>query len=135
MEHPNAAAYRRTAEAFRAGDTEALARLIDDEVIWHVPGTSSLAGEIRGREALFSWFDRFHKVTEGTFTLKEHDVLGTDDHVVALSEMSAIRDGVRVSVNMVIVMHFRDGRQQERWFHPSDPAAFDALLGAPAYRR
>jgi ketosteroid isomerase-like protein len=129
VEHSNAVAYRQTADAFRARDTEALAGLIDVEVVWHVPGTHPLAGEIRGREALFRWFERLHQVTEGTFTLKEHDVLGTDDHVVALSDMSAIRDGVRVSVSVVSVMHFREGRQQERWFHPSDPTAWDALLG------
>jgi ketosteroid isomerase-like protein len=132
VEHSNVAAYRRTADAFRARDTEILAGLIDDEVVWHVLGSSPLAGEIRGCEALFRWFDRLHEVTEGTFTLKEHDVLGTDDHVVALSDMSAVRDGVRISVNVVSVMHFRDGRQQERWFHPSDPTAWDALLGGSA---
>jgi ketosteroid isomerase-like protein len=132
VEHSNVAAYRRTADAFRERDTEILAGLIDDEVVWHVLGSSPLAGGIRGREALFRWFDRLHEVTEGTFTLKEHDVLGTDDHVVALSGMSAVRDGVRISVNVVSVMHFRDGRQQERWFHPSDPTAWDALLGGSA---
>lgn len=131
VDHPNAAAYRRTADAFRARDTEALAGLIDDEVVWHVPGTTPLAGEVVGRDALFGWFDRLREVTDGTFTLKEHDVLGTDDHVVALSEVSAVRDGSRVSVNVVIVMHFRDGRQQERWFHPSDLAAWDAVFGGP----
>jgi uncharacterized protein len=132
VEHRNAAAYRRTADAFRARDTEALAALLDDEVIWHVPGSSPLAGEIRGLDSLFGWFNRLHEVTEGTFTLKEHDVLGTDDHVVALSVMSAVRNGVGVSVTVVSVMHFREGRQQERWFHPSDPAAWDALLGGSA---
>lgn len=95
-------------------------------------GTSpapTVAGEIRGREALFQWFERLQQVTGGTFTLEEHDVLGTDDHVVALSDMSAIRNGVRVKASVVSVMHFREGRQQERWFHPADPSAWDALLG------
>ena len=129
MEHPNAVAYRRTADAFRARDSEALAQLIANDVIWHVPGNSPLAGEIHGIDALFEWFDRLHQVTNGTFGLREHDVLATDDHVVALSDMSSERDGRRVSVNVVSVMHFRDGRQLERWFHPSDPVAYDALLG------
>ncbi len=132
VEHSNVAAYCRTADAFRARDTEALAELIDRDVIWHVPGISPLAGEIRGREALFEWFDRLHEITDGTFTLKEHDVLGTDDQVVALSEMGAVRDGAPIVVNVVSVMHFRDGRQQEQWFHPQDPAAWDVLLGSPA---
>ena len=37
MEHPDAVVYRRTADAFRAGDMETLAQLFDPEVIWHIP--------------------------------------------------------------------------------------------------
>src|SRR3954466_12712501 len=118
MEHPNAATYRRTADAFRARDSEALAHLIADDVIWHVPGESLLAGDISGRDELFRWFERLHQVTRGTFMLREHDVLANADHVVALSDMSSESDGLRVTVNVVSVMHFRDGRQLERWFHP-----------------
>jgi hypothetical protein len=47
--------------------------------------------------------------------IKEHDVLGTDAHVVALSNWSAVREGIPSSVDEVGVFHFRDGRQQERW--------------------
>jgi ketosteroid isomerase-like protein len=129
MEHSDAVTYRRTADAFRARDSEALAQLIADDVIWHVPGGTPLAGDIEGLEALFRWFERLHLVTKGTFMLREHDVLANDHHVVALSDMSSESNGLRVSVNVVSVMHFRDGRQLERWFHPSDPAAWDALLG------
>ena len=132
MDHPDAAAYRRTADAFRAGDMGALGDLIDDDVVWHVPGNNPLAGEIHGRDALFRWFERLHQVTEGTFTLEEHDVLANDDHVVALSGMSATRDGKRVSVNVVSVFHFRNGRQHERWFHPSDFASWDRMLAGSA---
>jgi uncharacterized protein len=129
MEHPNALAYRRTADAFRAGDRDTLTELIDEDVVWHVPGSSSMAGDIHGREALFQFLDRLREVTDGTFVLKEHDVLGSDDHVVALSHMSAIHEGESVSIDVVSVFHFKDGRQQERWFHPSDTAAWDRMLG------
>ena len=130
VEHPNAVAYRRTANAFRAGDRDALAELIDDEVVWHVPGTGPLAGDIHGREAVLRWLERLHEVTHGTFTLQEHDVLGTDDHVVALSLTAAVQKGVGVKVHVVSVFHFRDGRQRERWFHPADLAAWDRMLGS-----
>lgn len=128
-DHPDAVAYRRTADAFRAGDMQTLSELIDGDVVWHIPGSSRLAGEIQGRDALWQWFDRLREITDGTFTLEDHDVLATDDHVVALNVMSAVMDGAHTSVNMANVMHFRNGRQQERWFHPSDYAAWDALLG------
>jgi uncharacterized protein len=67
MDHPNVTAYRRTADAFRAGDREALAALIDEDVVWHIPGSGPMAGDIQGREALFRFFDRLRDVTEGTF--------------------------------------------------------------------
>ena len=55
-EHPNAAAYRRTADAFRARDWDTVRSLVDDDVVWHVPGSHPLAGEIRGTEAVLgSW--------------------------------------------------------------------------------
>ena len=129
MDHPNATAYRRTADAFRAGDREALAALIDEDVVWHIPGSGPMAGDIHRREALFRFFDRLRDVTEGAFMIKEHDVLGSDEHVVALSNWSAVREGIPVSVDVVCVFHFREGRQQGRWNHPSDMAALDRVLG------
>jgi ketosteroid isomerase-like protein len=131
MEHPNALAYRRTADAFRAGDRDTLTKLIDQDVVWHVPGSSAAAGDIRGREAIFQFLEPLREVTDGTFVLKEHDVLGSNDHVVALSYMSGVREQETVSVDVVSVFHFRNGRQQERWFHPSDIAAWDRMLGGP----
>jgi uncharacterized protein len=127
-EHPNATVYRRTADAFRARDMEALRELIAEDVVWHVPGTGPLAGEIRGIEALFDWFDRLRDVTDGTFTLKEHDVLGNDRHVVALSRMGALRGRAQITVEVISVFHFRNGRQQERWFHPADMAVWNRML-------
>ena len=127
-EHPNAAAYRRTADVFRAQDMEALRDLIAPDVVWHVPGNTALAGEVRGVDALFDWFRRLRETTDATFTLEEHDVVGNDYHVVALSRMGAVRDGVPISVEVVSVFHYRGGRQQERWFHPTDLDAWDRML-------
>ncbi len=36
-EHPNATAYRRTADAFRSGNEAELVALMTDDVVWHVP--------------------------------------------------------------------------------------------------
>ena len=126
-EHPNATAYRLTADAFRAADKAALARLIDDDVVWHVPGRNRLAGDVRGRDALFEWFERLRDVTRGTFHLEEHDVLGNGEHVVALSRMSAVR-GEPIGVDVVSVFHYRDGRQVERWFLPADQDVWDRMF-------
>jgi ketosteroid isomerase-like protein len=92
-EHPNALAYRRTADAFRSGDILALADLLDIDVVWHIPGTHAMAGELRGRDQLIAWLGR---LPAKGFWLTEHDVFGNDDHVCALSLMGARRSGVDV---------------------------------------
>jgi len=54
-EHPNVAAYRRTADAFRARDFDAIRSLVAENVVWHVPGRHPMAGEIRGLDELVAW--------------------------------------------------------------------------------
>src|SRR5262249_24879938 len=121
-EHPNASRYRRTADAFRARDFNTLATLVDDEVVWHIPGRSSRSGDQRGRQAVVDWL---LGVASIGFWIREHDVFGNDEHVCALSYMGARRQDVNVETRVVSVFHYRDGRQQERWFYPEDMATWD----------
>ena len=125
-EHPNAAAYRRTADALRARDFASLGALLDEDVVWHVPGSHSRAGDIRGRDEVMRWLADLIKTG---FWLTEHDVLGNDEHVCALSNMGARRPGLEVETRVVSIFHFRDGRQVERWFFPEDAAAWDRIFG------
>ena len=125
VEHPNAIAYRRTADAFRAGDLTELASLLAADVVWHVPGTHSMSGDIVGRDALLVWLGQLQP--KG-FWLTEHDVLGSDEHVCALSMMGARRQGTDVQTRVVSVFHYREGQQLERWMYPDDPAAWEQIF-------
>jgi uncharacterized protein len=124
-EHPNAVAYRRTADAFRADDQVAFAALVATDAVWHVPGSHSMAGDIRGRDHLVAWLA---EARAKGFWLTEHDVFGNDEHVCALSMMGARRHGVDVQTRVVSVFHYRDGQQLERWFYPEDPAIWDQIF-------
>jgi ketosteroid isomerase-like protein len=124
-EHPNVVAYRRTADAFRARDFDVIRSLVAEDVVWHVPGGHPMAGEIRGLDDLVAWLGRLSQMG---FTLREHDVLGNDEHVCALSYMGAQRPGLEVEIRVTSVFHFRDGQQVERWFYPEDMAAWDAIF-------
>ena len=124
-EHPNAVSYRLTADAFRAADQAVLAELIDEDVVWHVPGTHSMAGDLRGRRELFAWFGRLRGMG---FWLTEHDVFGNDEHVCALSLMGARRTGLDVQTRVVSIFHYRDGRQLERWFYPDNLDVWDQIF-------
>jgi ketosteroid isomerase-like protein len=124
-EHPNAIAYRRAADAFRARDLATIEALVDEDVVWHVPGNHPRAGDIRGRTALIEWLAG---LADTGFWLREHDVLGNDEHVCALSYMGVRRPGVDVETRVVSVFHFRNGRQVERWFYADDPAIWDRIF-------
>ena len=124
-EHRNAVAYQRTVDAFRDRDFETLRSLFAEDVVWHVPGGSPMAGEIRGLDELVAWLGR---LAAYGFTIREHDVFGNDEHVCALSYIGARRPGVDFEVRVTSVFHFRDGQQVERWFYPEDMAAWDAIF-------
>jgi ketosteroid isomerase-like protein len=126
-EHPDAAAYRQTADAFRAGDFSRLEALIDPDVVWHVPGNHPRAGDIRGSDAVVAWLAG--RIELG-FWLTEHDVIANDEHVCVLSYMGVRRPGVNIQTRVVSIFHFRDGRQAERWFFPEDRPAWDRILDA-----
>jgi ketosteroid isomerase-like protein len=123
--HPNAIAYRRTADAFRSGDHDTLAALVATNVVWHVPGSHPMAGDVRGRDALVAWLDR---LPAKGFWLTETDVFGNDEHVCALSVMGARRAGVDVQTRVVSIFEYRDGQQLERWLYPDDVDAWDTIF-------
>jgi hypothetical protein len=97
-EHPNATAYRKAADAFRVGDLRAIETLIDESVVWHVPGRHRRAGDIRGRDALLAWLKGLAPLG---FWLREHDVFANDLHVCALSYMGARREGLEIETRVV----------------------------------
>jgi ketosteroid isomerase-like protein len=124
-EHPDALAYRRTADAFRSDDRELLESLIAPEVVWHVPGEHPMAGTISGRDALLAWLADVRRLG---FWLTEHDVFASDLHVCAISTMGARRNGVDVRTRVISIFRFRDGRQVERWLYPDDADAWNAIF-------
>jgi hypothetical protein len=50
-----------------------IATVVDEDVIWHVPGSHRRAGDIRGRDALLAWLASLAPLG---FWLREHDVFG-----------------------------------------------------------
>ncbi len=128
QDHRDAVTYRRAADAFRAGDLDALATTIHEKVIWHMPGGTWMARDLEGRAALVGYPREIVQRTNGTFTLQDVCVSGSDDHVLAVQRFGATVDGESRFFDVSSVMHFRDGLQKERWFHIHDVSAFDEFM-------
>jgi ketosteroid isomerase-like protein len=106
-DHPHLDVFRRTYAAFTTGDTDALAEVFAEEVVWHTPGRNPLSGDHQGRDATFASFAREFELSGGTYAVEVHDVVANDDHTVALLRSAAQRDGKSLEMNYVLVLHQR----------------------------
>jgi uncharacterized protein (TIGR02246 family) len=118
----NANLVRRGYAAFSTGDMAALSELFADDAVWHVPGSGSLSGAKHGRDAILAFFGELVARSGGTIKITLHDVIGGDEHTVALHHEFAESGGNRVDQNAANVFHVRDGRVSEVWELHDDPA-------------
>ena len=109
-EHPNVGRIKDGYAAFAKGDLAALNDLFAEDVLWHVSGRNQLAGEYRGRDAVYGFFGRLMEVTEGSFHLDVRAVLADDAHGVALVVTTGSRAGRSITTNDAHVFHLRDGK-------------------------
>lgn len=84
-----------------------------------------LSGDYEGKDAVFGLFGLLAQETGGSFKNEIHDMLGNDDHVVALVNASAVRGGKTLDGNVVHILHLKDGKMTEFWSFPEDQVTFD----------
>ena len=120
---------KRGYEAFQSGDLDLLRNeLFDPDIVWHSPGRNVLSGDYRGVDAVINLFVKQFEETGGTFKVELHDVLGSDDHAVALGTASGERNGKSMSEPYAHVCHFRDGKLTEAWILEYDPYKGDEFF-------
>jgi uncharacterized protein len=130
QQHLNVERTRRAYEAFGKGDLAALAELIAEDAVYHISGNSPLAGDYKGRDAVFGFFGKVMQETDGTFRIDVHDILANDDHGVALVRETAQRKGKNWDSRAVHITHAdSEGRVKEFWAFQEDSAAADAFFG------
>ena len=116
-EHPNVTVVREMNEAMAGGDMEGSARRVADDVVWHEIGS---AEPVRGKAALAEHMGDF-----AGYNIKwdVHDVLGSDDHVIALGTAVATKDGRSLTYRTAEIYHVKGGQVTERWAFSDDTKA------------
>jgi ketosteroid isomerase-like protein len=127
--HPNEALVRSLYEAQARGDLDAYVGHLTEDFVLHIPGRSRIAGDYRGEADVRRHFHEIAQLSGGTFRTSVHDVTVSRDHVVALIEATAERDGRTVSLPRAHVWHVRGDRLSELWLQPMDLYAFDEYWG------
>ena len=78
---------------------------------WHFPGRSPFGGDYEGIGQVLDWLGRTFQASDGTIRIELHDVIGNDEHVVALTTLRAERAGKRLQDNTVQIFHLQDGNR------------------------
>jgi uncharacterized protein len=129
--HPNAALiaefHRRQGAFYVGGPLEPLVELLAQDIRWHVPGTSPIAGDHRGRDAVLAYFERRRAIARGTMRMTVRDSLVDDEAVVELVDGSARLRGSSVTWRTVGVYRIRNGQLAETWLVPFDLDLFDRI--------
>jgi ketosteroid isomerase-like protein len=125
MAHPNAELVSRGYEAFGRGDLDTVMTLFADDIVWHVPGRSPIAGEYHGKDGVLAFFGKLMEETGGTFRLSVHDVAATDRHALAIIDGHAERHGKSYDFHAIHVWHLRDGKAEVFRGVPIDAYADD----------
>jgi ketosteroid isomerase-like protein len=129
MAHPNAELFAKGYAAFQAGDLDTVRDLFAPDIVWHVPGKSHLSGDYKGVDDTMASFLANMQETDGTFRLEVHDILGSDDHAVALATVKAEKDGKSLDDRYTHIVHIKDGKLTESWIMGEHQDEVDAFWG------
>lgn len=125
-DHPHAATYREVLERFNAGDPEAFAAVISDDIEWWAIGA---AEPVRGKAALVEAMA--DGMGDWNITAELHDVVANDSHLVALVNATAEHeDGSRLEYRTAEIHHIDgDGKITQRWAFSDDTQAIVDFFG------
>ena len=122
----NATVVRRGYDAFNTADMATLTEVMSENITWHTPGRSPIAGDHRGRDAAFAQFGRYGGETAGTFKATLLDVLpGDDGTVVGIHHNTGERNGKQLDVYCCLVFEVENGQITDGREHLYDLHAWD----------
>jgi ketosteroid isomerase-like protein len=124
--HPNVELLERAFAAF-GRDPVVVGRAIADDAVWRVPGANAMAGEYRGREAIFGFLRRTGELTGGTYRTRLQYVVADDERAVAVYRATGERGGRTLDIEQALFCVVRGAQLAEVTAVPFDGAAFDAF--------
>jgi len=110
---------------YAGGEVEPVAELLAQDVVWHVPGRSPIAGDYNGRDAVVNYFTARRKLAGGAIAITKHGELAGSDVVVQLADGRAALGGEQTVWRTAGVYRVADGKIAEAWLVPLEAAAFE----------
>jgi hypothetical protein len=122
------ALHRAQEELYGGGDPEPVRRLLAPDVVWHVPGATSIAGSHRGADAVIDYMLRRRELADNTFWMFRRDLLvGEGDAFAALTDGRATIGGRERVWSTVGLYRLAGDLLAECRLIPFDQAEFDEI--------
>jgi YbgC/YbaW family acyl-CoA thioester hydrolase len=115
----------RQREMYGGGDLAPVEELLADDVVWHVPGSSPIAGDYRGRDAVIGYFRTRRALAGGAIEITKSGDVSHDEALVQLADGKAALGGRDVVWRTAGVYRVAGGRIAEAWLVPLDQDEFD----------
>jgi uncharacterized protein len=122
--------HRRQSEMYTGGSIDAVAELLAEDIVWHVPGTSQIAGDHRGKKAVVEYFETRRRLASSTMSMHPGRVISEGDAVVQLIEGRAVFYGKQVSWQTTGIYRVDPPWVREAWLVPLDLDRFDRIWSA-----
>ena len=119
MAHPDEGVVREMYEAINRRDMDGVAAAFAEDAVWHGGGSS-----VSGSREIADLVSQLVEASGDTLRIELHDVVGNDEHVVALQVTTAERGGRRLVDRVVYVFHVAEGKINAAWFN-GDPRVQD----------
>jgi uncharacterized protein len=117
-------------EMYAGGDLAAVEQLLAEDVVWHVPGISPIAGDYRGRPAVLGYFRRRRELAGGAIRIARGGEAHHEEALVQLADGRAPLGGADVMWRTAGVYRIAEGRIAEAWLVPLDQEHFDRVWAA-----
>jgi ketosteroid isomerase-like protein len=121
----NQAIIENAYRAFARGDIPTVLEVLDEDILWHVPGRGPLSRDYRGHAQVLGFFQHFMELSGGTFRIAVDDVLAKGDRVIVMVTESAQRNGREWSSPQVHAWTVKNGRATVFWQFQGDQQTED----------
>ena len=120
----------RQREMYAGGQLAAVEELLAEDVVWHVSGSSPIAGDHRGREAVIGYFRLRRELAGGAIRITKEGEAHHEEALVQLADGRARLGGREVAWRTAGVYRVAEGRIAEAWLVPLDQEHFDRVWAA-----
>jgi ketosteroid isomerase-like protein len=124
FDHPHALLAKLAWEAVSVGDSEMLAEVCSEDLVWNASGRGARSGIYRGQEAVFGFLAAVGDLAE-RFDSTLEDILVGNKYVSVLFRVSGRRGERKLDTGYILIYRVEDSRIAEIWAVPRDQYAVD----------